>query len=124
MISLSATPQSPVGTPAFSRADRAASQFSSSPQSISEMSYVFLGAGGAVGGSTVPPAFFQAPKPPWIWATGFSPLRAAICAASAERKPPAQKNTNFLSCPNTGLKYEPFGSIQNSSMPRGQWNAP
>ena len=52
---------------------------------------------GSAGSSTGPPAFFQAPKPPLIWATGLRPMRCAICAASAERMPPAQKKTNFLS---------------------------
>ena len=55
------------------------------------------------GSSTGPPAFFQAPKPPRICATGFSPMRCAVCAASAERNPPAQKNTYFLSCAKTSL---------------------
>src|SRR5262245_16820576 len=71
-----------------------------------------------------PPDFFQALKPPWICATGLRPMRCAVCAASAERKPPAQKNTNFLSWANIGLWYGLCGSIQNSSIPRGQWKAP
>src|SRR5262245_2360943 len=53
--------------------------------------------------SVGPPDFFQALKPPWICATGLRPIRCAVCAASAERKPPAQKNTNFLSWANMGL---------------------
>ena len=65
------------------------------------LSLTALGFGG--GASTGPPAFFQAPKPPRIWATGFSPMRCAVCAASAERRPPAQKNTKRLSCANCGL---------------------
>ena len=56
------------------------------------------------------------------------PASAPSCGrsapASADRMPPAQKNTYFLSCANTGLWYGLCGSIQNSSMPRGQWNAP
>jgi hypothetical protein len=38
-----------------------------------------------------------------MWTTGFNPMRCAVWAASAERAPPAQKNTNFLSAANTGL---------------------
>src|SRR4029453_8759323 len=55
--------------------------------------------------STGPPDFFQALNPPWICATGLRPMCCAVCAASAERKPPAQKNTNFLSWANMGLCY-------------------
>src|SRR5665811_369914 len=56
--------------------------------------HAFFGSPGTVSGaSTGPPSFFQAPKPPLIWATGLRPMRWAVCAASAERKPPAQKNT-------------------------------
>src|SRR5690242_15080747 len=72
------------------------------------------------GASTGPPAFLQAPNPPSIWATGLSPMWWAVCAARAERSPPAQKNTNVLSAAKTGLWYGLCGSIQNSSMPRGQ----
>ena len=54
-------------------------------------------------GSVGPPASFQALKPPRMWATGFSPMSCAVLAASAERRPPAQKNTNFLSSPNRSL---------------------
>jgi len=58
---------------------------------------------GGSGASTGPPAFFQAPKPPRMCATGFSPICWAACAASAERKPPAQKKTKRLSSANFGL---------------------
>ena len=54
-------------------------------------------------GSVGPPASFQALKPPSMCATGFSPMSWAVLAAKAERKPPAQKNTNFLSSPNLAL---------------------
>ena len=54
-------------------------------------------------GSVGPPASFQALKPPRMWATGFRPMSCAVLAASAERRPPAQKNTNFLSSPNFSL---------------------
>src|ERR1043166_899604 len=65
--------------------------------------YPLAAAFASSGRSTGPPAFFQPPKPPRMWATGLSPMRWAACAASAERQPPAQKNTNRLSCANTGL---------------------
>lgn len=55
------------------------------------------------GASTGAPAFFQAPKPPATWATGFSPISCATLAASAERQPPPQKKTKRLSCWKTGL---------------------
>src|SRR3974390_1160000 len=55
------------------------------------------------GPSTGPPAFFQAPKPPSIWATGMRPMRCAVCAARAERNPPAQKNTKRLSAEKNRL---------------------
>src|SRR5262249_20668780 len=57
-------------------------------------------------------------------ATGRNPMRWAVCVASAERAPAAQKKTNRLSCADASLWYLLKGSIQNSSMPRGQWNAP
>src|SRR5204862_480550 len=57
----------------------------------------------SAGASTGPPAAFQAPNPPAIWATGARPIRCAVCAASAERWPAAQKNTNRLSAAKTGL---------------------
>src|SRR6202049_1942768 len=79
---------------------------------------------GASGASTGPPAFFQAPKPPAMCATGLSPMCCAVCVASAERQPPLQKKTKRLSAANTGLWYGPCGSTQHSSMPRGQWKAP
>src|SRR6516165_4198130 len=62
-------------------------------------SYAFLGAAASVGA----PAFFQALKPPFIWATGSSPISIAVFAASAERQPPAQKKTKRLSSAKTGL---------------------
>ena len=46
--------------------------------------------------STGPPAFFQAPKPPAMWATGVSPMSCAVLVASAERQAPAQKKMNLL----------------------------
>ena len=55
-------------------------------------------------GSVGPPASFQALKPPSTWATGLSPMSCAVLAASAERRPPAQKNTNLLSSAKIGLK--------------------
>ena len=64
----------------------------------------FLPSPGIRSGSTGPPASFQALKPPRMWATGLSPMSCAVLAASAERRPPAQKNTNFLSSPKIGLK--------------------
>ena len=54
--------------------------------------YQVLGATGSTGA----PAFFQAPKPPSIWHTGVKPMSCAVLVASAERRPPAQKNTNLL----------------------------
>src|SRR5436309_3292998 len=63
------------------------------------MSYFGLG----IGSSTGAPDFFHSEKPPLMCATGLSPIRCAVCAASAERQPPAQKNTNFLSSANCGL---------------------
>ena len=57
----------------------------------------------AGGGSTGPPALRQAPNPPLICPTGRSPMRCAVCAASAERQPPAQKNKKRLSSPKTFL---------------------
>src|SRR5262249_13060062 len=56
-----------------------------------------------VGASTGPPVAFQAPKPPATWATGFRPMRCTVWAASAERRPPAQKKTKRLSSAKTGL---------------------
>ena len=53
--------------------------------------------------SVGPPASFQAPKPPAMWATGLSPMFCAACVASAERIPPAQKKTNFLPLAKKGL---------------------
>ena len=53
--------------------------------------------------SVGPPASFQAPKPPAMWATGASPMFCAACVASAERMPPAQKKTNFLPLAKKGL---------------------
>ena len=53
--------------------------------------------------SVGPPASFQAPKPPAMWATGVSPMVCAACVASAERMPPAQKKTNFLPLAKKGL---------------------
>ena len=35
------------------------------------------------GASTGAPAFFHAPKPPAIWATGLSPMCCAVCVALA-----------------------------------------
>jgi hypothetical protein len=39
-----------------------------------------------------------------MWAAGFNPMSWAVLVARAERMPPAQKNTNFLSSPKMGLK--------------------
>src|SRR6185312_7158185 len=77
-----------------------------------------------LGASTGPPALRQAPKPPSMCATFSSPISCAVFAASADRQPPAQKNTNRLSSANTGLWYGLSGSIQNSSIPRVHANAP
>ena len=75
------------------------------PIFAADKKFVFFCAGCAFGSgcSMAPPASRQAPKPPAICATGFSPMRLAVAAASAERQPPAQKNTNFLSSAKTGL---------------------
>lgn len=54
-------------------------------------------------GATGAPAFFHAPKPPPICATGFSPISCAASAASAERQPPPQKKTKRRSCWKIGL---------------------
>ena len=89
--------------------------FPNVPPPVPESRPVWTGLGGGEGSliqafglggsgiSTGPPAVFQAPKPPRIWATGFNPMRCAAWAASAERRPPAQKNTKRLSCANCGL---------------------
>ena len=46
--------------------------------------------------STGPPASHQAVKPPPMWQTGARPMSCAALAASAERQPMEQKNTNRL----------------------------
>jgi hypothetical protein len=43
-----------------------------------------------------------------------------MSVARADRQAPLQKKTNDLPEANTGLWYGLSGSIQNSSMPRGQ----
>ena len=70
--------------------------------------------------STGSPAFFQAAKPPSISQTGSSPICWATSVASAERQAPLQKKTNSLPGEKTSLYYGLSGSIQSSSMPRGQ----
>src|SRR5690606_39075192 len=74
--------------------------------------------------ATSPPAAFQAWKPPATWATRARPMSCSAAVASAERQPDWQYSTKRRSCPNTGLKYGLSGSAQNSSIPRGAWNAP
>ena len=44
----------------------------------------------ATGSSTGAPDFFHSEKPPLMCATGLSPMCCAVCAANAERQPPAQ----------------------------------
>lgn len=46
--------------------------------------------------STGPPASRQAVKPPPMWQTGARPMSRTALAASAERQPMEQKNTNRL----------------------------
>src|SRR5688572_3206530 len=74
--------------------------------------------------SIAPPASRHAVKPPPMWATGVRPISCATLAATADRQPLAQWNTNFLSSWKIGFAYGLAGSIQNSSMQRGQENAP
>ena len=63
------------------------------------LSHQAFGLGSSIG----PPADFQAPKPPSMWATFSSPMSCAVFAARAERQPPAQKKMNRLGSANTGL---------------------
>src|SRR5215204_4223069 len=95
---------SPLACPLKSAASLRESQayrFGAHALSRVTMAYCFGLAGASI--TTGPPDFFQAPKPPSIWETGFSPMRCAVCVASAERRPPAQKKTYFLSWAKAGL---------------------
>ena len=56
-----------------------------------------------VPGSTGRPAAFHAVKPPSMCLTGSSPMSCAVLVASAERQPPAQKNTKLLPEAKNGL---------------------
>ena len=53
--------------------------------------------------STVPPASFQAVRPPFMFSTGFSPMRWSAWVASSERQPLAQWMMKVLSSAKMGL---------------------